>query len=230
MRLMRADEGSIAPHPLPRRYDLSPRCGTSASNFRAMSVEANWARIIKWCEQHAPTTPTRLLPPADLEAVRAAESATDQTWPEQLHQWFALHDGGYREYPVPLVLPSNEPLSVADAAETHVRLTRLWEDYADDLSGIEALMAEPAGGEIETYLPAFIPIGDTGRGDYLAVDTRGGDRSGCVVEFFNEGGATFRWDSIEAMLDCTASALEQGTDCAGWVAVIEDGVLRWDFP
>ncbi|PTR39024.1 hypothetical protein C8K38_11672 [Rhodococcus sp. OK611] len=100
----------------------------------------------------------------------------------------------------------------------------------DDLGGTEALMAEPAGSETETYLPAFIPIGDTGRGDYLAVDTRGGDRSGCVVEFFNEGGATFRWDSIEAMLDCTASALEQGTGCGGWVPLVEDGVLLWDFP
>ncbi|MFE3291667.1 SMI1/KNR4 family protein [Rhodococcus sp. NPDC059234] len=194
-----------------------------------MSVEANWARIIRWCEQHAPKTPTRLLPPADLGAVRSAEAATAETWPEQLFQWFALHDGGYREYPIPLVLPSNEPLSVADAVETRHRLTRSWEDEAEDLGGTEALMAEPAGSETEIYLPAFIPIGDTGAGDYLAVDTRGGDRSGCVIEFFNEGGATFRWASIEAMLDCTASALEHGTDCVGWVALVEDGVLRWDF-
>ncbi|MGW6376144.1 SMI1/KNR4 family protein [Rhodococcus sp. NPDC055112] len=227
---MRADKGASPRTSSPGAMSVSPNFGTSASTFRAMSVEANWARIIRWCEQNAPPTPTRLLPPAYLRAVRAAESAMGQTWPEQLHRWFALHDGGYRDYPVPLVLPSNEPLSVADAVETHDRLTRLWADYADDLGGVEPLMAEAAGSEIETYLPAFIPIGDTGRGDYLAVDTRGGDRSGCVVEFFNEGGATFRWDSIEAMLDCTASALEQGTDCAGWVAVVEDGVLRWDFP
>lgn len=195
-----------------------------------MSVEANWARIIKWCEQHAPTTPTRLLPPAELEVVRVAETATGQTWPEQLRRWFALHDGGFTEYPVPLVVPSNEPLSVARTVQIHELLAREWQDMTDDLGGTVALMAEPAGSEIETYLPAFIPIGDTGRGDYLAVDTRGGGRSGCVVEFFNEGGTTLRWDSIEAMLDCTASALEQGTDCAGWVPLVEDGVLSWDFP
>ena len=195
-----------------------------------MTVESNWSRIIRWCERYAPTTATRLRPPAGTPTVQAAQAATGRIWPAQLHEWFALHDGGFGSRPEPIVLPSNAPISVAHTVKTHRDMVELWQDYADDLGGTDALMAEPAGTETETYLPVFIPIGDTGRGDYLAVDTRGGDRSGCVIEFFNEGGATLRWDSIEAMLDCTASALEQGTNCQGWVPVIEDGLLRWDLP
>ncbi|WP_458683638.1 SMI1/KNR4 family protein [Prescottella equi] len=195
-----------------------------------MSVSSNWARIIRWCEQHAPVTPTRLLPSAAPGAVRDAEAATGQEWPEQLHEWCTLHDGGFPEIPIAVVLPSNEPIAAARAAALQSELTRLWQDWTDELGGTDALMAEPAGSETETYLPAFIPIADTGAGDYLAVDTRSGDLRGCVVEFFNEGGATRRWDSIEAMLDCTATALEEGTNCAGWVPVIEDGLLRWDLP
>ena len=194
-----------------------------------MSVGSNWARIIRWCEQHAPTTTTRLLPPADPQAVLAAEAATGQTWPGELHEWFALHNGGHPNPPSPWVLPTNQPISVAWAVELHDEMVRSSQDNTDDLGGTDVLMAEPAGTRVETYLPAFIPIGEDGAGDYLAVDTRGGDRSGCVIVFYKDGGADFQWDSIEAMLDCTASALEQGTDCAGWVPVIEDGEIGWDY-
>nr|WP_271212784.1 SMI1/KNR4 family protein [Rhodococcus wratislaviensis]GLK39490.1 hypothetical protein GCM10017611_63610 [Rhodococcus wratislaviensis] len=202
---------------------------TTLLDATAMSVEVNWGRIIRWCEQHAPTTASRVLPPSGQRAVHAAEAATGQIWPEQLHEWFALHDGGFDSQPESIVLPSNEPISVALAVRTHDELVELWQDNTDDLGGTEALMALSAGTETETFLPAFIPIGSDGAGDHLAVDTRGGDRSGCVVEFCKEGGATIRWDSIADMLDCTATALEQGVNCEGWVPAIEDGLLRWDY-
>jgi hypothetical protein len=99
----------------------------------------------------------------------------------------------------------------------------------DDLGGTEMLMAAPAGVEAGTYLPAYIPIGEDGAGDYLVVDTRSGDRRDCVVDFFREGVETLMWDSIEAMLDCMATALEQGTKCAGWTPLVVDGCLRWDL-
>jgi cell wall assembly regulator SMI1 len=194
-----------------------------------MSVESNWVRILRWCEQHAPTTASRLLPPSGQQAVRAAEAATGQVWPAQLHEWFALHDGGFDSQPESIVLPNNEPISVALAVRTRAELLELFQDNTDDIGGTEALMTQAAGTEVETFLPAFIPIGSDGAGDYLAIDTRGGERSGCVIEFYKEGVAAFRCDSIEDMLDRAASALEQGTHCWGWVPVIEDGVLRWDF-
>lgn len=31
------------------------------------------------------------------------------------------------------------------------------------------------------------------------------------------------------MLNCTATALEQGVDCDGWVPIVEDGDLNWDL-
>lgn len=211
-------------------YRFSGVASSVRRSLSVMSVSSNWARIIRWCELHAPVTPTRLLPPAAPDVVRGAEAATGQEWPEQLREWFTLHDGGFPEIPIAVVLPSNEPIAVARAATLQGELTRLWQDWTDELGGTDALMAEPAGSQTETFLPAFIPIGDTGAGDYLAVDTRNGDLHGCVVEFFPEGGTIHRWDSIDAMLDCTATALEQGTNCAEWVPIIENDLLRWDFP
>lgn len=185
---------------------------------------------MRWCEEHAPVTPTRLLPAADTETIRAAEQATGQTWPEQLREWFSLHDGDRPEFPYAAVLPGNGLISAAQLVTVHDEMTRLWQDLTDELGGTDALMAEPVGSETPTYLPAFIPIGEDGAGDYLVVDTRGGDLHGCVVEFCNEAGAILRWDSIDTMLDCTATALEQGTNCGGWLPIIEDHLLRWDFP
>lgn len=194
-----------------------------------MSVESNWVRIIRWCEQHAPTTASRLRPPPGRQAVHAAEAATDRLWPAQLHAWFALHDGAFDSQPEALVLPRNEPISVALAVRTRDELVEIWRDNTDDLGGTETLMAQPAGTEIETFLPAFIPIGSDGAGDYLAVDTRGGDRAGCIVEFSKYGGTALCWDSIADMLESTATALEQQVPCQGWMPVVENGLLRWDY-
>ena len=95
--------------------------------------------------------------------------------------------------------------------------------------GIEGRARRHTG--TETYLPAFIPIGDTCAGDYLAVDTRSGDRHGCVVEFFGEGCVSDRWDSIDPMLDLhlrrrsnKARTARDGSRSS------EDGHLHWDFP
>lgn len=209
--------------------DASPPVPAARRYRVGVTVSANWFRIMRWCEQHAPVTPTRLLPAASTETIRAAEHATGRQWPEQLHEWFSLHDGSYSEMPIAVVLPSNEPISTAHAVTHHDELTRLWQDWTEELGGTEALTAEPAGTEVENYLPAFIPIGSSGTGDLLVVDTRAGDRYGCVLEWFNSGFAGLRWASIEAMLDCTATALEQGTDCSNWVPLVENGLLRWNF-
>lgn len=193
-----------------------------------MTVEANWARIIRWCEQHAPATAAKLLPPAKPEDIRAAETSTGRVWSEQLRQWFTLHDGSQPGDPL-FLLPRFAPISAAAAVDVHGRMTELWQGMTDDLGGSAMLMAAPAGEEAGTYLPAYVPIGEDGAGDYLVIDTRSGDRQGCVVDFFGEGVETLQWASIEVMLDSTATALEQGTDCEGWVPVVEHGLLRWDF-
>ena len=195
-----------------------------------MTVESNWARIIRWCEQNAPTTATRMLPAADPQTVRDAESVTGQVWPEQLHQWFALHGGSHLDRPIALIIPGYAAVSAPAAAGIHGEMSLLWQGMTDDLGGTEALMAAPAGEETGTYLPAYIPIGEDGAGDYLVVDTRSGDHHGCVIGFWGEGVETVKWDSIDAMVDSIATALEQDTDCGGWIPTVENGALHWDLP
>jgi cell wall assembly regulator SMI1 len=195
-----------------------------------MSIESNWQRVLTWCAQHAPVTATRLLPPADPHAVRDAETATGRVWPEQLRQWFALHDGSHQDRPVAQVLPGFIPCSVSETAATHTRMVKLWQEDTDEFGGAEALEAEQAGKTSYTYLPAYIPIAHDGSSDYLVVDTRPGPLSGCVLAFAAENTDQEgpKWASLEEMLEETADALENDGSAAGWTPIAEDGELDWD--
>ncbi|WP_187774206.1 SMI1/KNR4 family protein [Lolliginicoccus suaedae] len=193
-----------------------------------MSIEWNWQRVLTWCAHHAPVTASRIRPPADPQEVRDAETATGRPWPEQLRQWFALHDGSPQDRPVAQVLPGFIPCSASEAATTNAEMVEIWQENTDELGGAEAL---EAGQTSYTYLPAYIPIAHDGGRGYLLVDTRPGPLSGCVLEFTGEDADQFgpQWRSIDEMLGEIADALEHGGNVAEWTPRAGGGELDWEI-
>jgi hypothetical protein len=64
----------------------------------------------------------------------------------------------------------------------------------------------------------------------LFVDTRPGEKFGCVTGFMREDADTYGpiWESVEAMLDDVADALEQSRPSGGWQPTVEDNALTWE--
>jgi cell wall assembly regulator SMI1 len=57
------------------------------SKLGRMGVAESWARVVAWCEEHAPATAEAIRPPAGISALREAEALTGGSWPDDLRTW-----------------------------------------------------------------------------------------------------------------------------------------------
>lgn len=174
-------------------------------------IEDSWARIVAWCEQHAPEAVRTLRPRAGEEALTAAEVASGCEWPEDLRRWYRLHDG-CREYPYSVLLAPWMPLPLAGVVEEVRHQADLLADLVSmpwaDPEAVERSRTEPAGVVPAGFLPSFVPIAVDLQGGTLYVDTRPGHWSGCVTEYGDDSGR--RWDSVTEMVAEIAEVLEAG--------------------
>ena len=124
------------------------------------------------------------------------------------------------------VLPCWSPLSIDQIVES-------WQMYAaivEDLGLDEFIDEDALAGDMATaFVSEFVPIAEDGAASTLFVDTRSGPLSGCVTIYHRDDGALGgpTWDSVTAMLDDLADALEGGRPCNGWQPTIDDDALDW---
>lgn len=200
-----------------------------------MSVEESWHRIVTWLTVHAPETSAGIRPPAGEEALSGAEAAFPRPWPDDLRQWYRLHNGASSQELFTGVLPGYaELLSLQQMPAASRDYEQIFDEAADEYDGsfddAAALEQSPAGKTAWRFLPSWVPIAEDGTACTMFVDCRAGERYGCVTLFDREeadtGGPV--WASVEAMLTDIADALEDRGSCGGWHPRVNDGVLEWE--
>lgn len=194
-----------------------------------------WARILSWCDANALVSAAGLNPPAEPRTVRDAEIATGRTWTPELREWFDLHNGSDQGQASSQVLLGYRPMTLAELVRDWRSLVEMWAETTTQMEKIEGrqLLADPAGTTAFTYASSYIPIAADNTRCRLVIDTRDGDAAGCVVGFASDDGVdegALGWPSIESMLQDVADSIETNRPCKGWVPIVEDGELYWDFP
>jgi cell wall assembly regulator SMI1 len=215
-----------------------------------MGVAESWARVVGWCEGHAPATAEAIRPPAGISALREAEASTGGSWPDDLRTWYALADGTERT-PAGYVLPFYCPLPLS-AVISH---WSMWQEAMAFIAGssrdqdadqrlralggtpeemvdvIARLESQPAGSAAGWFLPAFVPIAEDQSSSDMFVDTRPGPL-GCVTEYVkgnaDSGGPV--WLSVSAMLADLAEGLWAGGRVGRWGRpIVTDRELDWEL-
>lgn len=208
---------------------------TAIDYFVAMSVEESWSRIAAWLNAYAPQTAAGIQPPAGEAALVAAEAAFPRPWPDDLRQWYRLHNGASSRQLFTGVLPGYaQLLSLQQITEASRGYEEIFDEVADEYEDVfedpATLDRAPAGEMAGRFLPSWVPIAEDGTGCTMFVDCRSGEGAGCVTLFEREdadgGGPT--WPSLEAMLADIADALERGHSCGGWRPRVNDEVLEWE--
>ena len=213
-----------------------------------MDVQASWACVVNWCQDHAPETAAVIRPPAAGALLRQAEQATSGSWPEDLHTWYTLADGTQRT-PAGYVLPFYCPLPLHAVISHWSMWQNIWAAIAassrneeadrrlralggipEDPYDIARLEAQPAGTAAGMFLPSFVPIAEDQSGSDMFVDTRAGRLRGCVTEFVKGDADTWgpKWPSVTAMLADLAEGLQAGRPVGGWQPVLIHGRLDWN--
>lgn len=193
-----------------------------------VTVTAEWARIVTWCQANAPVTSAAFRSPASLEAVSAVQEFFPHAWPADLDEWFGVQDG-IEESPFTGngPLPGWVPWSLAEVRETAADQVAT----AQELFGAEGVAGEatrPAGSQAMFWLPSFVPIARGIAADYLIVDTRPGPRHGVLKVWDAEDGTSSGpRPTLLKLLTETANCLERGTPLGGLIAEIVEGGLNW---
>jgi cell wall assembly regulator SMI1 len=200
-----------------------------------MSVEESWRRIVTWLNAHAAQTAAGIQPPAGETELSAAEAAFPRPWPDDLRQWYRLHNGASSRQLFTGVLPGYaQLLSLQQMTEASRGYEEIFDEVADEYEDVfddpSTLDQAPAGEMAGRFLRSWVPIAEDGTACTMFVDGRSGKRSGCVTLFEREeadgGGPT--WASVEAMLADVADALERERTCGGWRPRVNNGVLEWE--
>jgi cell wall assembly regulator SMI1 len=201
------------------------------------TVDESWDRILDWLAQHAPITLDRIAPPAAATDIAAAEEATGVDLPTELLAWWqrangSMSNGSHQRFEL---VPRYCPCGIRDALSRRKVWWQVWHDQMIEREWLTETdftraQADSAGAEAGMWLPAFLPIADSGGGADLFVDLRSGPMHGCVREFdrVSTDGKP-RWASVAVMLADVADALENQSTINGYRAWPgSDGALTWD--
>ncbi|SDP33922.1 SMI1 / KNR4 family (SUKH-1) [Nakamurella panacisegetis] len=195
-----------------------------------------WLGIESWLAVHARATFDGLRPGATNADVDALESLLQQTLPSQLRAFLLVHNGadvaGPQNRHFGWVLPGGESLGVHEIGENWSLMTGIGEtlrqEYPDEYD-------ESAGAAAATpglyFLPSFIPIVDQLDGNYLFVDNRRGESTGCVGIWSKDDVPYFppEWSSVDLFLESTRLALVTGKVACIYRPVVEEQALDWEF-
>ncbi|NMM89141.1 hypothetical protein B2J88_33165 [Rhodococcus sp. SRB_17] len=200
-----------------------------------MTLTDAWLRYMEVLRQKAPITAGAVHSPRTLSEREDAEQAT-APWTAEIREFFSLHDGEKRptggEDFVGSVFPGFDLLCLDEVVARH-RDSREHlhdtEDFGEDWGSIAR--QQPAGEIAHMFLSEYIPFAEHGCGDLLCVDTRGGQRQGCVREFGAEGADECDPESgsLAEYVDSVRISVESGIEHSGLLPTIEDGALVWDI-
>lgn len=199
-----------------------------------MTLTDAWLAFMEVLRDRAPVTAAAVRPPRTRSDRETAERVTNP-WPEDLREFFALHDGQpFRSDDNQFVgeaLPGVELLSLDHVVSTHRRCRE--QLHPIDYLGPDwpiTVRAQHAGETAEMFLPTYIPFAEDGAGDFLYVDTRGGLHHGCIryfaAEAADEGGSLF--GSLADYVDSVRRSIESGSEHSYLMPTVTDGVLVWD--
>ncbi|MBT2269695.1 MULTISPECIES: SMI1/KNR4 family protein [Rhodococcus erythropolis group] len=199
-----------------------------------MTVTDAWNAYMGVLRDCAPVTAAAVRAPRVLADREAAEGATAR-WPEELREFFSLHDGqpfrSKDDQFVGEVLPGVELLSLDRVVSLHQLCREML--HPIDYLGPDwpaTVRAQHAGETAEMFLPAYIPFAEDGAGDFLYVDTREGEQHGCIRSFAaavaDESGPLF--GSLSEYVDSVRRSVESGSEHSYLVPSVTEGVLAWD--
>jgi cell wall assembly regulator SMI1 len=186
--------------------------GTAAANTvhsRLQGVEVSvtqeWSKLLAALDTLSDRALT-FLPPTPATEVAAAEAATDAEWPQQLREFYTLHNGqdpNDRGRFHGELLPQSWFFSVDYVVEQYQMMVEhgRWELENDQWLRDNARDSE-AGSTAHCFLPSYIPIGGLDS-YYYFIDTRPGPHSGCIRHWTRDDGDNGSgpiWDSITDML------------------------------
>ncbi|MDA2808232.1 SMI1/KNR4 family protein [Nocardiopsis suaedae] len=186
------------------------------------SVPGSWARIDAWLYANAPADHALLRPPADPEAVEAAQAEMGMRFPPDLLASLACHDGmeGWRS-----AFPGRPPAPVDKIVEHWHLCNDIYEDLRLDDEDVLDEDEEP------WWHPSWIPwaVFD---GDSDVIDMRPGPGQGRLGNAEHDDRANFLngWPSLGAYLAEVADVLENGGRVGGFLAprVDSEGRLHWE--
>lgn len=182
------------------------------------------------------------LPPVTSGEVTQAESATAGVWPDQLKEFYSLHNGqdpdAQRFYGE--LLPAVWFFRVDYVVEEYAQLVAYGQSELEDDTWMQELNeGSEAGATSHVYLPQYIPLAGSD-GDYCFLDTRPGEQSGCIRRWSTEvGDHPTIFASIADMLAAVRHSITTNTVLEDlWIpAFLDDpdspedrGALTWIIP
>jgi cell wall assembly regulator SMI1 len=166
-----------------------------------------WNRIESWCAQYAPDVLTRLNPGATEEQLRASEEKLGVTFPEEMRQLYAIHngqkDGGFSPLPV------GDWLSLDDIFDQ-------WDVWEELRRGgeFDGVTSEPDAGVSDAWWNAsWIPITHDGGGNHYCVDlapAEGGTIGQIITMWHDDGARNLVAASLTGWLTRIADGMESG--------------------
>lgn len=172
-------------------------------------MQTAWNRIAAWCETYAPEVLAGLNPGATEEQLRAAEAKLGVTFPEEMRQLYAIHDG-QRDDGFGL-LPAGDWLSLDDIFDQW----NVWEELRRG-GEFDDITSEPDAGVSDAWWNAgWIPITHDGGGNHYCVDLAPA-----------EGGTV---GQIIAMWHDEESRSVIATSLTEWLTQIADGMASGQY-
>jgi cell wall assembly regulator SMI1 len=165
-------------------------------------MKSAWSRIERWLTAHAPSILADMLPGASDTEIRAAQQQFGCTFPQEVREWFALHNGARSC----CLLEYWDLYSLAEMVASWRSLKSIY-----DSGFFNEFHSEPQGPiRTEWWHPAWIPLTGEPGGDHLCLDLAPA-QGGCV-------GQIILWvhdDSLRQIVAPTFSA---------WFAQLADGL------
>ncbi|ETD34357.1 SMI1/KNR4 family protein [Williamsia sp. D3] len=206
-----------------------------------MTVTAEWGLLMNVLRLEAPKTGRNILPAVRRapDMIRRAESSIGVTWPAQLHEFYALHNGESADYADAIpgsILPAHELFGTERVASDHAMMIEVWTALANGDNdyypgGYANIVARhpTAGSRVAAFIPEYIPISGADSYYYFC-DTRPSDHYGCIRAYDRDDAdeAGPKWSSIADMLAAVRVSITHQTPLDGWKPTIRDEALIWE--
>lgn len=158
-----------------------------------------WEHVDAWLRAHVRKSPVRSA--VDAARLGVVEAGLGVTLPADVREWWMLSQVSAGCW----IPGSFAPVELEEALETR----KIWLLVAEQ----EESLAAENGEDHARFLPEFLPIAMSPGGDGLIVDLRPGRHHGAIYVWDHErwGLGVALWDSVSAMLQDIAGALESHT-------------------
>lgn len=177
-----------------------------------------WSRIEAWLLKNWPDALDKLRPAAPEAEIQSTERLLGLSFPEELKQFYRLHDGSHDLG----LFPSSDASGWDEIAFSPLPLEEVRSDWASwkhliDIGEFAGQSGQPAAGiRADWWNCGWIPIAGNGGGDFQCIDMAPAEagRSGQVISVWHESGRReLIARSLSDYLRRLADGLESGKYC-----------------